>query len=177
MRDRSSLRSLRLSRQTSFPSTKIVPWSGLISPMMVLSSTLLPVPEGPSSATVSPSRTSKSTPFSTTCLPNRFATPWSSIIGGASLVEQEAGEDGVEHQDEDRAGDHGRGGALPHPFGALLRVEAHEAGDDRDRAREEERLDDRVPRVPRTPVVLRAVDEVGVGDGEHRLDRDPPGQY
>ena len=48
--------------------------------MMCFSSTLLPVPEGPSSATVSPSLTMKSTPSRTTCSPKRFADPLSSII-------------------------------------------------------------------------------------------------
>src|SRR6185295_3410422 len=127
MRERSSLSSLRRSRFTSFPSTMMVPWSGWIRPMMCLRRTLLPVPEGPSSATVSPSRTSKSTPLSTTCLPNRLTTPCSSIIGGGSLVEQQAGEDGVEHEDQHRAGyDRGRG-ALAHSLGTLLGVESHVA--------------------------------------------------
>src|SRR6185503_9699027 len=139
-------------------------------PMMCLSSTLFPVPEGPSSATVSPSRTSKSTPLSTVCLPKRFTTPRSSIIAARSqetqsLVEQQAREHGVEHEDQHGAGDDRGRGALPYTFGALLRVEAHVARDDGDRPGEEERLDDRIPRVPRPPVVLRAVDEVGVGYG------------
>ena len=77
---RSSDSSSRLSSGTSLPSTITWPESGVMSPMMVLSNTLLPVPEGPSSATVSPSRTSKSTPSRMTCEPKRFFTPRSSIM-------------------------------------------------------------------------------------------------
>src|SRR2546430_9114163 len=53
------------------------------------------------------------------------------------------------------------------PFGPLLRVVANVAGDHGDRAREEHRLDHRVPQVERPEEIARTVDEVGVRSEEH----------
>ena len=94
---------------------------------MCLSSTLLPVPDGPSSATVSPSRTSKSTPFSTTCLPNRLWTfaeldHWLSSSRVSTVSSTRISTELVTTA---------RRGGLAHSLGALLGVEAHVAGDDR----------------------------------------------
>src|SRR3954466_13822385 len=110
-------------------------------PMMCLSSTLFPVPDGPSSATVSPSRTSKSTPSRTICLPNFLRTPRSSIIA-RSLVEQQLGEHHVQEQNHHRAAHDRAGGGPPHAFRALLGVEPHVARDDGDACGKEEGLDD-----------------------------------
>src|SRR5215210_7482698 len=121
MCERSSASSLRFRRPTFLSSTMMVPRSGWISPMMCLRSTLLPVPDGPSRATVSPSRTSKSTPSRTTCLPKRLWTFLSSIMTPL-LVEQQLGEHDVEQQDHHRAAhDRARGGPS-HPLRSLLGV-------------------------------------------------------
>src|SRR5277367_3339854 len=67
------LTSFMASRESlviSCPNTWIEPASGFCRPMMSLSSTLLPVPLRPSTATVSPLATLRSIPSSTTWLPN-----------------------------------------------------------------------------------------------------------
>src|SRR5205823_1780522 len=57
-----------------------VPESGLSSPLIIFRVTLFPTPEGPSSATVSPSCTSRLTPSSTTFERKRLEMFWSWII-------------------------------------------------------------------------------------------------
>src|SRR5690606_32182177 len=166
IRVRSRASAFRLRCGTSWPSTSTVPASGLMSPMMCLRSTLLPVPLGPRSATVSPSSTAKSTPSSTTCSPNRLCTPVSRII---SVVEEDPREEHVEQQDDHRARHHRARRGPAHPLGALLGVEAHVAGDEGDRPREEERLDEGIPAVEGAVVDLRSVGEVHVRDRQHLL--------
>jgi hypothetical protein len=50
---------------TDTPSTSTSPRSGTIRPIVVLSSTLFPVPDGPKSANISPVSTDRLTPLST----------------------------------------------------------------------------------------------------------------
>ena len=57
-----------------------VPASGDRRPISVSSKAVFPDRAGPTMPKISPAWTSKSTPSSTTCSPNRFLTPWSSII-------------------------------------------------------------------------------------------------
>ena len=83
----SSPKRLRISfRSRSFkptmfvPSTSIEPASGVMSPMMCLRSTLLPVPLRPITTMLSPVSTSRSTPSSTCFAPSRFLSPRIRII-------------------------------------------------------------------------------------------------
>ena len=56
----------------SVPSMTTEPLSGLSRPMMVLSSTDLPVPDGPSMTEISPAGTVSDTSPQMSCLPNDF---------------------------------------------------------------------------------------------------------
>src|SRR6059058_2418087 len=71
---------LASSSGTCSPSTITSPKSGRSRPLIIFRVTLFPTPEGPSSATVSPSFTSSDTPSSTRFSRNRLWTSSSSII-------------------------------------------------------------------------------------------------
>ncbi len=68
------------------PSTTMSPLSGLSNPMIVFSSTDLPVPDGPRIAVIHPLGTSKPMSSSTLWLPNDFATCDRVIIGSSVAV-------------------------------------------------------------------------------------------
>ena len=70
----------RSSPSIDWPSTSMVPASGVISPMMWRRSTLLPVPLRPITTTVLPVGTSRSTPASTCLQPSRLWSPRIAIM-------------------------------------------------------------------------------------------------
>ncbi len=66
----------------SVPSMRISPRSGLMSPAMRRSKTLLPEPLPPMMVRISPFMTDRSMPRSTSWPSNATCTAWSSITGG-----------------------------------------------------------------------------------------------
>src|SRR3954447_12230294 len=80
---RTRYRSFSPMRTVSSPSTQISPSSGRSSPMMFLSSTDLPVPDGPMMALILPFGRSNVMPSSTVCDPKRFVTPRNEMIASS----------------------------------------------------------------------------------------------
>src|SRR5262245_27980619 len=115
------------------------PRSGTSRPFVVLSSTLLPVPEGPTIESVSPVATVRLTPVST----GTSNALWMSMYSITSVQEQRR-EGGVEHQHRDDHPHDGPGRGAPDALGAATGLEAHVHGDERDHEAENDALGDRV---------------------------------
>src|SRR5581483_3754247 len=131
---------------TSSPSIRIEPASGWMMPRMHLIITDLPVPEPPITTSDLPLGTSRSTPSSTTLLPNRFFRPRTLIFRSASAIlsssarEEEFGEDVVQDQNHDHGRGDGIGRRLADALRAALGIEAVIAAHQRDREAEDRRL-------------------------------------
>src|ERR1700704_133145 len=80
----SRIRSLERIRVTSWPPRWMLPCRASIRPTNDLRNVVLPAPLAPSSSTVSPARTSRSTPHSTCMVPYPASTPLAFISGAAS---------------------------------------------------------------------------------------------
>src|SRR5688500_14582375 len=91
---------------TDTPSTSTSPLSGTMSPIVVLSSTLFPVPDGPKSANISPLSTVRLTPASTG-RSNALCTPRYEIIGPRSSLQHQRREHRVEDQERQDHEHHG----------------------------------------------------------------------
>src|SRR5215471_4726925 len=130
------------------------PRSGTRSPFVVLSRTLLPVPDGPTIDSVSRVWTFRSTTVST----GRSNALWMSMYSITS-VQEKRGEHGVEHQHRDDHHHDRAGGGAADAFGAAARLEAHVHADQRDDEAEDDPLGDRVEQVPAVPEEPRAVEE------------------
>src|SRR6516162_5715485 len=85
------IRSLERSRVTSSPPSLMPPWRVSTRPTSVLRKVVLPAPLAPSSRTVSPARTSRSTPHSTCMVPYPASTPsaFRSAVSGGMLASEE----------------------------------------------------------------------------------------
>src|SRR5262245_48207466 len=127
-----------------------------MSPIVVLRSTLLPVPEVPTSDKVSPSLTVRFTPARTGTSKRLWMSMYSITERGS--VQEEGREGGVEHEHADDHEDDGGGGVAPHSLGAAVGDEPHVQGDDRDDEPERERLGQRVEKVPGVPEHAGAVE-------------------
>src|SRR5262245_45648590 len=109
---------LRFGPARGVPSTSTAPASGARKPAMMFMSVVLPQPDGPTIATNSPSRTSKSRPSMTDSRPlsvaNPLLTPWTWILvritppHALHVLEQPHGavEREPDQADDDHAGDH-----------------------------------------------------------------------
>src|SRR6188474_3740164 len=107
-----------LGLSCSAPSIVTSPWSGCSNPAITLSSVVLPQPEGPTTATISPSPTLKLTRSSTGSAPlserKVFLTSWTTILTGIAplhcLQAFQQPHQSVEQQpdqpDDDHSGDH-----------------------------------------------------------------------
>src|ERR1700722_20127595 len=137
----------------SSPNTVMVPESGRIKPLASLSSTLLPLPAGPSRMRVSPGATVSET-FSRTDLPSNpidtsskirtgcagsswvvVAAGWDAVTisSAAKDANHELADDQVNRNDEHRGNDHCLGGGAADTLGAAAGVHtvvAADAGDD-----------------------------------------------
>src|ERR1700761_9591631 len=71
----SRIRSLERIRVTSVPSSLMLPWRASMRPTSDFRNVVLPAPLVPSNSTVSPARTSRSTPHSTCMVPYPASTP------------------------------------------------------------------------------------------------------
>src|SRR3979411_2450689 len=80
----SRIRSLERIRVTSSPASRMLPCRASIRPTSDLRKVVLPAPLAPSSSTVSPARTSRSTPHRARSVPCPASTPLASISGAAS---------------------------------------------------------------------------------------------
>src|SRR5215471_21014892 len=114
------------------------PRSGTRSPFVVLSRTLLPVPDGPTIDSVSRVWIVRSTPVNT----GRSNALWMSMYSITSVQEQRR-EHGVEHQHRDDHQHDGAGGGAADAFRAAARLEAHVHADQRDHEAEHDALGDR----------------------------------
>src|SRR5579872_5118869 len=88
----SRIRSLERIRVTSASPSRMWPCRASIRPTSDLRKVVLPAPLVPSSSTVSPARTSRSTPHSTCMVPYPALTPWavmSDVASGGMLASQE----------------------------------------------------------------------------------------
>src|SRR5499427_10833464 len=100
---------------TSSPSTALRPASGVSKPATSRSTVVLPLPDGPRSATISPRAADSETPRVTAASPNRFSRPSSvrnagmapalsvtsvggGVLGGARPAAPHAGR---EHEDDE----------------------------------------------------------------------------
>src|SRR5262245_19831126 len=128
------------------------PRSGTSSPFVVLSSTLLPVPDGPTIDSVSRVWTFRSTPVST----GSSKALWTSMYSITS-VQEERREHRVEHQHRDDHQHDGAGGRAADALGATAGLEAHVHADLRAHEPEHHALGDRVEQVPAVPEEARAV--------------------
>src|SRR5262245_8787824 len=102
----------------SAPSIVTSPWSGRSNPAMTLSSVDFPQPDGPTSATSSPSPTLKLTRSRTRSgplsEPNVFPMSWTTILAGIAPLHglqpfqqpHQAIEEQTDHPDDDHGGDH-----------------------------------------------------------------------
>ena len=144
----------------SSPKSSTLPSSGRSSPMMSLSSTLLPTPAGPSRMRVSAGRNREADVFE-----DRRAVEGQGDVahgddraglrrrrqavaarnGGVAHAgkqgEQDVGDEEVDKDDEHRGVDHGRNGGAAHALGAAGGSHAVEAADGGNDVAEEERLD------------------------------------
>src|SRR6201999_2104243 len=86
----SFIRSAERIRVTSWSASVILPPRASISPTSDFRKVVLPAPLAPSSSTVSPGRTSRSTPHSTCMVPEPASTPLASRSGasGGMLASQ-----------------------------------------------------------------------------------------
>src|ERR1700728_2696963 len=88
----SRIRALERIRVTSSPPSLMLPCRASISPTSDLRKVVLPAPLVPSSNTVSPARTSRSTPHSTCIVPYPASTLWAvskGVASGGMLASQE----------------------------------------------------------------------------------------
>src|SRR5690349_8446111 len=119
------------------------PPSGRMSPLVVFNSTLLPPPDRPTMATISPLAMERSMP----CRTGRsklFRMFTYSIIGSP---QQERRKERVHRQNGD-GHEHDRGvGRATHAFGAAAREKPHVNGDHRDREAERDAFEDRIEKV------------------------------
>src|SRR5687767_7608276 len=170
-------RTLRSSFSDAFamemPSTSTSPSSGCNSPIACLISTLLPVPDGPSSASVSPSSTARVTPRSTCCVPKLLCRLRNSIIGSSKCLQYGYQQDIEDHQRERRR-DHCRRRRATDAFRATGAAHADEAGNKRDREPERHCLDQGIDQRPGAEVVTHPVDDVGRRQPIHRQEADSP---
>src|ERR1700744_5500693 len=86
------IRSLDRIWVMSSPPSLIVPWRAAIRPTSDFRNVVLPAPLAPSSSTVLPGRTSRSTPHSTCMVPYPASTPEaasSGVASGCMLASQE----------------------------------------------------------------------------------------
>src|SRR5205814_5777274 len=123
-------------------SRRISPGSGATMPMMHLMSVLLPLPLVPSSATVSPSRTSRDTPCSTRTAPYPASTSrTTSLLAKVGLLHGRVPHDllrrafgdafaRVEHHDALGEAHHGPHDVLDHDDRDALRAQSEEDGED-----------------------------------------------
>src|SRR5579883_88371 len=136
----SSSRSRAGMPTTSWPSIVIEPRSGSSNPMMHLTRTDLPVPEPPITTTLSRTPTSRSMPSSTSFGPNDFFNPRMEIL--LFMLEEHAGQSGIEQQDQDRGGHHrihrGRAHALRAPARMIAVIASHEHDEEAERDRFDE---------------------------------------
>src|SRR5215207_9692586 len=129
-----------------------------MSPMVVFSRTLFPVPECPTTDIVSPVSTRRSTPARTGASKDLWRSKYSTMCRGPSLSpEEDHRERGVQHQDGHDHVDHGGGGGAADALGAAVREQPHVRGDQRDDEAEDRTLPDRVPEVEGVPVDAHAV--------------------
>src|SRR6266581_5721192 len=84
------------------PSKATSPVSGQSRPAMIRSSVVLPEPDGPSSASNSPSATFKSTPSSAVNAPNVLVRCLTSMLMRRSSFVQMPFENGLRHQRDQR---------------------------------------------------------------------------
>src|SRR3984957_13389369 len=80
----SRIRALERIRVTSVPPRRMLPCRASIRPTSDLRKVVLSAPLVPSSSTVSPARTSRSTPHNTCIVPYPASTPWAVSKGAAS---------------------------------------------------------------------------------------------
>src|SRR6185436_16735926 len=140
--------SAGLASTTDCPSTSTSPRSGRMRPMVVLSRTLLPVPDGPTMERVSPLATVRSTPVRTGTSKALYTSRYS--IAMAS-VQEERREEGVGDQHGDDHEDHGGGGGAAHALRAPAGQQAHVHGDHRDHEAEGQGLQERIEQVVAVP--------------------------
>src|ERR1035437_8335868 len=100
----SRIRSLERIRVTSSPPSLMLPRRASIRPTRDLRKVVLPAPLAPSSSTVSPARTSRSTPQSTCIVPWPASTPAACSKDAASggMLASEKHFDGLRHLHRDR---------------------------------------------------------------------------
>src|SRR5580698_1252887 len=109
---------------------QIDPESGFCSPIKSFKSTLFPVPLFPSTARISPFSTVRSMPFSTCCSPNDFRNPLittgcgSMLSSGREEGENEAHQNDVRQNNEQRRKHHGAGCGASDALGSALRSHA-----------------------------------------------------
>src|SRR5688572_24490629 len=120
-------------------------------PMVVLSRTLLPVPEGPKIANISPRSMVRSTPASTGWSKAfRMPTYWISgtaappVVLVIGSVEHQRGEERVQDEHGERHEHHRGRGRASHSLRASARLQTHVRGDEGDREAEHGRLGERV---------------------------------
>src|SRR5664279_1850520 len=123
------------------PSTATWPESGMSSPMMLRSRTVLPVPEPPRTTRLSPSSTWRFTLDSTTLGPKALERLTTSITDMSSH-QQQFGQEEVGDQNPQRAGHHAAGGSLAYALGPTLGAVALPAADQGDDHPEHEGLVD-----------------------------------
>src|SRR5262245_54876105 len=123
---------------TDWPSISTSPLSGSMRPMVVLSRTLFPVPDGPTMESVSPLATLRSTPVSTGTSKSLWMSRYS--ISAMASVQEDGREERVGHQHRDDHEDDRRGGGAAHAFRPAAREQAHVHGDDRDHEAEHQGL-------------------------------------
>src|SRR5688572_26051273 len=129
-----------------------------MSPIVVLSSTLLPVPDGPTMARISPRATSRLTPSSTGAS-KRLCTSRYSMMASAMSVEEQRREDGVRDEHGDDHEHHRGGGRSTDAFRAAGGEQPHVHGNERDDEAEGHPLHDTIEHVPAVPVEAGAVQE------------------
>src|ERR1700689_1950378 len=86
------IRALERILVTSWPASLMLPCRASISPTSDLRKVVLPAPLVPNSSTVSPARTSRSTPHSTCIVPYPASTPCAvsnDVASGGMLASQE----------------------------------------------------------------------------------------
>src|SRR6188474_1206617 len=159
---------------TDWPSISTSPLSGSMRPMVVLSSTLFPVPEGPTMERVSPVATLRSTPVRTGTSKALWMSRYS--ISAMASVQEDRREERVGDQHRDDHEDHRRGGGAAHPFRAAAGQKAHVHGDDRDHEAEDQGLPEGVEEVVAVPEEPCAVEEGLVAQAHRGLGRDHAGQ-
>src|SRR6185437_11932765 len=151
----------------------MVPAAGIMSPMIVRSSTDLPLPEAPTTPSTSPRGRSRSTPSCSTWPPTRVTRPRTRTIGRASpRSEMEArvedGEGGIEDDHKkDRLHD-GEGRESTDTGGAALDAQPGMAADERDGRSEKRRLHQAERQRPAVDRLVQLTEEERRRDAEDR---------